>query len=456
VRQVRFLFAAIIVQLSGFTQEIALPPQPLARDWEYTGSEKKCLIRTLASPATFPGVCVTEDVYSATFSGSAVVALDAHGQIAWRKEFPDVDPDITFQDETSVIVRSSSGDLQSYNFRRLDSSGNLLWERTVPRVWGRAFFPDHSLLVSTPVHGELRVTKYDLDGNQVWTTQIPSGNGNASSLGSPLLLADGGYFLAGAKGSVTTNMPLITTSDAWIVRLDPRGTVVWDKTLTLGNASSGAGKAVPLPGGDFAVAADIGKYIPERGYVPEALLLRVTQGGDVVWTLPFTATGDEAIFQLTPMPDGGVLGSGELFSSTLYKNWLFRLTANGEFVWDASYRFASEADSAVAPNGDIFAFRRNSNPDPNFYHGSDPSISKFISERASFAADQPILRAPPAYVRYFPLDVYHLELWGEPGKPYSIQSSTDLRNWHSVGLRAPGIIALTAASAGSTFFRVAE
>jgi len=449
---VRHFFRIFVLSfpILGWGQAVALPPQPLDRAWEFIGDEKHGYLQSIICPANFPGVCVAED-FSNSSPRTGIFCLDASGGVVWEKSFPEIFREFAFHDDSSVVVafRFFSADITTGLFRRLDMRGNVLWEKTVDLTTNPWFSADSFLTITGPADGRLELTKYELDSNRLWTAQVPAGNGNQNRFVSVVPLPDGGYFLSGLKGSVTTNMPLITTSDFWMVRLDGKGSVLWDKTLTLGTGSSQGGSAVRLPGGDVAVAADIGGYAPAHGYVSEALLLRVNPAGEIVWRIPFTATEAEGIYQLNAMPDGGVIGSGEVTDFRTSWYWMFRVGENGEFRWDTRWLVAGFFDSAISSNGDIYAFTRSA--------FTDHSVSKFNSENASFAAEKPTLRAPPRYVRYFPLNNYQLELLGEPGKIYDLEVTRDLKNWELVGKRAPGVIQLTPRdNGGPVFFRAVD
>lgn len=240
---------------------------------------------------------------------------------------------------------------------------------------------------------DMWVVKLDAEGTLQWQKTL---GGVSDDRGSAVKeTTDGGYVVAGSTSSFGAG-----SSDAWIVKLDASGNVVWQNAyggsgedsaleiLTLGNAVCGSGyvvlgrtqtgpeewdawvmklnsqgevswrKTYPMPGMESLVSLDKGKgygyFISGKthhappGY-SDFLLLRLDDDGEVQWAKTFGlelwTIGIEGEARLCVANDGGVALVGRSSQVGIpFFAWMLKLNALGQVEWQRVYRPSGDAD----------------------------------------------------------------------------------------------------------------
>lgn len=155
--------------------------------------------------------------------------------------------------------------------------------------------------------------RVDAQGNILWQRRM---GGNADDIFTTATeLPDGGFLLLGTttsfNGDVRSNRGGM---DAWLVRLDETGEVVWSKTLG-GSLDDELFCILPTDEGQYFACGhtksrngDLGANY--GGYDAWATLLNADDGKPL-WTYRYGFEGDDAFLQALPIHDGWVL-LGEL------------------------------------------------------------------------------------------------------------------------------------------------
>lgn len=151
-------------------------------------------------------------------------------------------------------------------------------------------------------------------------------------------MPSGGYALAGHTRSNGSR-----NRDAWIVRLSPRGKVVWQQVI-----------GGPLTEKVFGIVAteDDGLAIVGKTYSvgaggADVFVARFTPSGKMAWQKTFGGPGnDEARAILRPAA-GGLLVVGTRGGERDSDLWVLRLNENGGLVWARTYGTQGE-DGAVS------------------------------------------------------------------------------------------------------------
>ncbi len=157
--------------------------------------------------------------------------------------------------------------------------------------------------ISEPGRGEddFWVVKLDARGTKLWDRRI--GGRNDDYLYDMVPTADGGYLLVGLSNSPVSGDKTTPAygnlvygpTDCWLVKLDARGTVVWDRTVG-GAQEDWANSVVPTPDGGFLVGgvsnspAAGSKTAPLRG-VADYWVLKLDASGTVQWQSTYGAPG---------------------------------------------------------------------------------------------------------------------------------------------------------------------
>jgi hypothetical protein len=188
-------------------------------------------------------------------AGSAdfyVVKLDSGGNVQWTKTIGGSDLDVA----TSIIQSSDGGYVVagytrsfgagSYDIYvvKLDSSGNVIWTKT---IGGSDWDVARSIIQSSDggyvvagytgsfgAGGDIYVVKLDSGGNAQWTKTI--GGSNYDEAGSIIQSSDGGYAVAGYTYNFGAG-----GRDIYLVKMDANGNVCFSQNITNYSVSSNVG-----------------------------------------------------------------------------------------------------------------------------------------------------------------------------------------------------------------------
>jgi PKD repeat protein len=169
--------------------------------------------------------------------------------------------------------------------------------------------------------------------------------GSASDFGSSIKqTSDGGYIVAGGTnstdGNVTGNHG---PQDAWVVKLDKSGDVVWQKCLG-GSASESGSSIEQTSDGGYIVAgyssSNDGNVTGNHGS-QDAWVVKLDQSGDVVWQKCLGGSSIDYGSSIKQTPEGGYIVAGYSGSNDgnvtgnhgSRDSWVVKLDENGNVVW---------------------------------------------------------------------------------------------------------------------------
>ena len=195
--------------------------------------------------------------------------------------------------------------------------------------------------------------------------------GSASEfLGALIATSDGGFVAAGNSSSLNGDRqsPAYGYSDAWVVRLNSGGDLLWERSFG-GSGYDSAGTVAPTDDGGFIVGAsstsnnDGNKTSPGFGGT-DYWLIRLDGDGNKLWEKSFGGGGFDDLRTVLPTADGGFLLAGTSnsriggtktstnFGGSLpaYDFWIIRTDSSGNKLWERSYGGADSdyLGSAVA------------------------------------------------------------------------------------------------------------
>jgi uncharacterized delta-60 repeat protein len=159
---------------------------------------------------------------------------------------------------------------------------------------------------------------------------------------SVIALSDGGFAAAGH-----TNAKGAGSRDAWVIRLDAAGGVLWEKTYG-GKLADEASSIAAMPDGGFILAGSIQSWDFTKG---DAWLIRLDARGEVLWEKTY---GNKlaAFTSVAALADGGFITAGKLHekSASTWKGtaWVLRLDASGNILWEQSFRGQETASASAA------------------------------------------------------------------------------------------------------------
>ncbi len=200
---------------------------------------------------------------------------------------------------------------------------------------------------------DLWVMKLDGDGTALWQKTLGgAGDDGASAVKET---SDGGYILAGNTSSFGAG-----GSDAWVVNLGTAGDVLWQKAyggsgddsaleiLTLGTAKCGQG--------GYVVLGETRLGLEEK----DAWLMKLDAEGGVLWKMTYPMAGMESLVSLAKGKGYGYFLSGKTdHAAPGYSDFLvLRLDDDGEVLWAKTFNLElwstgieGEARLCVAEDG---------------------------------------------------------------------------------------------------------
>jgi Secretion system C-terminal sorting domain len=267
------------------------------------------------------------------------------------------------------------------------------------------------------------VIKLDAKGNEQWQKTI--GGSGQDELLCAFQTKDGGYMLGGTSSSSpkgndnqndndnqnnnenkeTAKIDLYTKSeycrgntDYWIVKLDRKGDIQWQKTYggafadalrameqtqdggyILGGYSNSPASTTTEKSPTFGGArGGYGEKTDDNKGVGDYWIIKIDALGVIQWQRTYGGDGDDQLYALHQTPDGGYIAGGNSNSSgaltaqggvvkTGTDYWVLQLDAKGNVVWSQTYDFGkTDILTSLVENKDgTFLIGGYSSPNPS-------------------------------------------------------------------------------------------
>ena len=286
----------------------------------------------------------------------------------------------SLSDKNGNKDESNKGDLD-YWLWKMDEKGNLEWQKSfggnkVDLLQSVALTYDGGFILggtSSSDKGTIKtdackgqedfwIIKLNAKGQEMWQKTI--GGSGMEKLLSIAPTKDGGYILGGTSSSDRndtngTDDPYGKWEDSngnldyWVVKLDSKGTVEWQKTLggkyhdelksihqtQDGGFVLGGYSNSPVSGNKTAPNFGLGDY----------WVVKLNEDGNVQWQQTYGGDGDDNLFSLIPTKDGGyLLGGNSNSGATNSKSktnksgtdfWVIKVDDIGLIQWQDTYDF---------------------------------------------------------------------------------------------------------------------
>jgi uncharacterized repeat protein (TIGR02543 family) len=281
-------------------------------------------------------------------SEAGVLKLNSDGSSAWLKTISGLDgsyiDSIWQTSDGGYILAGSTFPLTGSAkacLVKLDSDGSLTWKKTYGEKYEFNSImqtSDGGYIVAgyiPPVGEETRdlwVVKLNPDGSIAW--QKTYGPAYEEFEIVVQQTSDGGYILGGKTRSFGAG-----EGDAWLLKLNPDGSIAWQKTY--GSSYDDSLKSVQQTSdGGYIVA---GFTCEERDCDTNlSWVLKLDSGGNVAWKKTLSSDSETISFDVARQTsDGGYIVSGERFADyvvTWFKSpRLLKLNSIGQKVWETTY-----------------------------------------------------------------------------------------------------------------------
>lgn len=251
-------------------------------------------------------------------------------------------------------------------------------------------------------YSDFWVVKLNSNGTIQWQKCF---GGSKNEVGFEIIqLSDGGYVIVGScisnDGDVTLHYGSDSFTDAWIIKLDNSGNLLWQKTYG-GYSDEYARSVTETADGGLLVAAILN--IDYNGTVPitynqsmDYWVLKLNSSGELQWNNHYGGENSDLVSSIKATPDGGCIVAGQSgshyfdvvnsinpISGDIPDYWIVKLSPTGTIQWQKSYG-GLQSDWATSicitnDGGYIIAGNTNSNNTgtvTNFHGGVDGYVIK--------------------------------------------------------------------------------
>ncbi len=299
-----------------------------------------------------------------------VLRLDPDGNVKWQRTYGGSDRDVaravavTKSGDVIVVGETSSFGMGYSDFwvLKLDGNGNIIWQKTYGKNG-----PDVAKAVALAENGDIIVggtsssfgagdqdfwiLRLDSRGNVKW--QKTYGGPEDDDLCGVAVASNGDIIAAGTTESFGTGK-----SDFWVLRLNGEGKVEWQRAY--GGVTDDMCRGMVLtPDGNVVLA---GETVTYGDWADDARVLLIDGNGNMRWHKLYGGGYNDGASGVAVMPSGNIAVVGHYQASgergAEAKLWLFMLAPTGNYVWSKVFRgITGHPESAVtsAPNGDVVA-----------------------------------------------------------------------------------------------------
>ncbi len=280
-----------------------------------------------------------------------MVKTDIYGNINWTKTF---NGPLNNDNAFTIIQTSDSGYFLAgatqtiFNAVKIfvvktDMNGNMLWSKTISD--SLSTYDEISSVVET-VNGDfvllghnasdVYVVKIDGTGNLIWAKSY--GGASFDSGKSLITCSNGGYIIAGFTNTFGTG-----NSDAYVLRINDLGNLLWSKTF--GGFQDDIFNSVRQTiSGDFIFAGETSSF---GSGANEVLLIKTDSAGNELWSKCYGGVLSETGWDLLLTDNNGVI----IFGSTTSFGWgtgdlfLIKTDSDGNLLWSRAIGGSDEEDS---------------------------------------------------------------------------------------------------------------
>jgi len=257
------------------------------------------------------GLVVAGITTSFGLNGAWLLKLDGTGNVEWQKAYARGSAGF------SLDLTSDGGfiftDAGRYSVARTDANGNVLWQKSYwhtgyPTAWSVKQVAGGGFMIAGQTTSlgsgniDALITKLDADGNVIW--QKSYGGLGIDVAFSVVQALDGNFILAGQSNSFSGGF-----TDVWVLKVDSIGNVIWQKTF--GGRTPGAFSVAEFVDSTNEGGAVIAGYTSGFGAVlNDAWVVKLDVVGNIVWQHTYGSSGYDLANSVEQTSDGGFLAAG--------------------------------------------------------------------------------------------------------------------------------------------------
>ena len=282
-----------------------------------------------------------------------VLKLNPDGGIAWQKSFGGVSTDRASTIQQTIdggyIVAGGTASYGAGNFDiwilKLSPDGNVMVQNTYggdnyEDVRSIQLTSDGGYIVAGGTQsgeGDFWILKLNPDGSIAWQKTYGSPD-VAEALRSIQQTSDGGYIVSGSTGDYSSG-----ESDLWVLKLNPDGSVQWQKSYgVIGEEALSGDDALAIQqtrDGGYIVAGETGCGKSFGVEKVDAFVLKLNSDGSVAWLKRYGGAKRDSILSIQQTKDNGYIAAGSTasFGAGAEDLWVLKLNPDGSVAWQKTY-----------------------------------------------------------------------------------------------------------------------
>jgi hypothetical protein len=300
--------------------------------------------------------------------GTNLVKVDSLGVEEWSKPIPSIYANVT-SDNGYILIRNGSGII----FTKVDSVENVLWQTLYKEgIWANQGnyieeTEDGGYIVTgrfQSVTGSgMLILKLNAQGNKIWRRTYSEPTSAGFNYGHSVQeTSDSGYIMTGV--AYINYYDSTRHKDVFIVKTDSFGVEEWRKFFG-GTADDLSASVKQDNSGNYFVSGTTSSY--GVGTEPNMYLIKLDPAGNTLWEKTYGGNLEEKGTGLWVTKDGGCIMTGRSNSFSAsgdFDGYIVKTNANGDTLWTNTYvGTGEETISSVQQTSDdgyIMAGRTNS------------------------------------------------------------------------------------------------
>ena len=272
-----------------------------------------------------------------------IAKLSSDGFRIWDAQW---DGGVALIDQVRGVALAPDGDIVAVGYTTLDlmletelwyqrrspDGQAVRWTKTRPGVAANQQDRGHAIAVldddfvgagfrqDADFHGRPWITRFDGDGNDVWSDEGPLPSGGDGGWTTVAALPSGELLLVGWRNAAAGD------ADIWLQRRSPAGDVVWDEIVASPGGAEDRGNAIGVAkDGSFVVGGELGAGAGST----DAWLRRYSADGVERWedTISGPAGDRDTVWGLAFDPDGNLWACGYIsMPATGWDIWVRKYT----------------------------------------------------------------------------------------------------------------------------------
>jgi hypothetical protein len=293
--------------------------------------------------------------YGAGGQDAWLIKTDSIGNIEWNLTYggplDDTFTDMIKTKDGGLVLLGNTLSFGAGNYdsflMKVNASGTILWNQTYGGIGSDQAIAlwqtgdgGYALVGSTNSSGtgnfDCWLVKTDPTGNILWNKTY---GGTGNDYGAMVVQAnDAGCAIAGRTAVLGS-----TANDAWLIKTDSTGTMLWNKTYG-GTANDQANAIVLTSDGGYALFGPTSSFAVGG---QDAWLFKTDANGNMIWNKTYGGTGNEFCLYLLQTSDGGYAfcGSENSFGSGGTDVWLVKTDATGNMLWQKTWGGPNNEDA---------------------------------------------------------------------------------------------------------------